>query len=110
MSLPDAFRIVQVWRNSFHAPGVTPNFTGGWQLGDGWKREKWSGRNTIIEVREIPFTRIYSTVFANKRLYVKSNDLLTKKSRRSSQFFNAMSHQPYVGPVNYTEVLTDENQ
>lgn len=110
MALPDAFRIVQVWRNSFHAPGVTPNFTGGWQLGDDWKREKWASLNTIIEVREMPFSRFYSVAVHDKRVYVRSNDLRTKKSRRSSQFFNAITRQPYDGPVNYTEVLSDENQ
>lgn len=78
-------------------------------MGDGWKREKWAGRHTVVEVREIPFSRIYSTAFAGERLFVKSNALLTLKSRRSSQFFNAMTRQPYDGPVNYNEVLRDDS-
>ena len=107
MSLPDAFRIVQVWRNSFHAPGNTPTFTGAWFMGD-WKKERWSKGHTVVEVREIPFSRIYSTAFAGKHLIVRSNDLLTRKSRRSSRFFTAASRQPYDGTVHYNEALRDD--
>jgi hypothetical protein len=107
MSKP--FNGVKVWRNSFQAPGKEPTFSGGWIMGDGWKKQQWASRDTIVECRTIPGTAFHSASFANGNVYIEAHRLSLRKSYESAKFFYATTQEPYDGPVNYTEEARDDD-
>lgn len=100
---------LKVWRNSYQAPGKEPTFSGGWVMGDDWRKKKWSGRDTVIECRTIPGTAFHSASFAGGDVYLESHKLSTRKSYESAQFFYALTQEPYDGPVNYKEQPRDDD-
>jgi len=104
-----SFSTVHVWRHSFQAPGKEPTFSGGWMLGNDWKKKKWASRDTIIERRTVPFSALHSAAFVNGDVMVEAHRLSTLKSRNRSMFFNAVTHEPYDGPVKYTEEARDDS-
>lgn len=104
-----SFSTVHVWRHSFHSPDKEPTFSGGWMLGSDWKKKKWASRDTIIERRTVPFSALHSAVFVNGDVMVEAHRLSTLKSRNRSVFFNAVTHEPYDGPVKYTEEARDDS-
>ena len=106
MSLPSVFKNTKVWRSS-QLHNNTPTFVGEWQIGEGWRKDSWE-RGVVIEEREIPYTRLFHVTFRDSRLYGRSVDFRTRKSRKTSKFYQASNGYEYDGAVKYDESLLDE--